>query len=357
MGSYKRDYIDVDSINALRDDCYYVTDDNVLSASHPAINVEMCKQILVFLNGLSKYKKPPLLEADAKNKFDIYPLTAVGKKLKELSLLAVELTEARKHYKLHPKIELFDQFIIKTEVYMMLQSNRALLYSSWSDFYSKLKSESTIIAVLNFTKGPEKNYRSLCDYVSSLFNTYARLLVLRIDLSYKSEDGKLISLEEVVAHRNALLNNARKDSLAKSWVGYAWRLEFAPKTGYHYHLVVFLDGSKYKSEYTHSENIRQEWKKITEGKGRAYLCNLKTQQYRFIGIGMVDYHDVSKRGYLIKALAYLTKADKIAKLTLKHHRAFGKSCVKKNKTKMGRKRSKFDKFWDDVVTFNHHSPL
>ena len=357
MGNYKKDFIDMDSIYVLADSRYQVKGNNELEADYPIINGNLCKRILLFLNRLSKLKKAPPLECDSRNKLGIYPLTKEGKELKELAALTGELTEARKYYKLHPKIELFERFVVKKDVCGMIQNKRELLLFSWTAFHSTLTSEKTIISVLNFTKGPEKNYRSMGSYINSLFGLYARLLVIRVDLSYKTEDSNGISLEEVIRHRRMLLSNARKDSLAKSWVGYAWRLEYAPKTGYHYHLVVFLDGSKYWSDYMHSEAIRQEWEKITQNKGRVYLCNLNTKQYRFQGIGMVDYHDEIKRGYLRKALAYLTKADKLAKLSLKNNRTFGRGCLKRDKTNRGRKRSKPDRFWDDIMKNNRGGSL
>ncbi|MFQ1818931.1 inovirus-type Gp2 protein [Aeromonas veronii] len=187
-----------------------------------------------------------------------------------------------------------------------------------------------------------RNTVSLQRYVNGLFQRYSRLLVLRVDLSYKREHRDSLSLDEIIKHKDALLKNRRKGALAANWVGYACRLEFAPETGYHFHLVVFLNGANFRSDVCHAGFIIEEWKYITGGRGRGFNCNMKAKanEYRFCGIGVVNHHDKEKRQYLHKALAYLTKSDRVAKLKLDGRRTFFKGTLPKKVTARGRPRTK-----------------
>ncbi|QWL80762.1 inovirus-type Gp2 protein [Aeromonas hydrophila] len=197
--------------------------------------------------------------------------------------------------------------------------------------------------VKNFQRGPAKNYNGLVRYTNILTARYARLLVIRIDLSFLELYREGVSLEEFFEYREKLLGDRRYRPFLKDIVGHAWSLEYAKKTGYHYHMLFFYDGSKHREDITIGMGIGEQWKKITGGKGRYYLCNHKKGSYRFCGIGVVDYHDRIACENLNKAIAYLTKPQLFAKVTgflEARVRSFGRGVLPKMSPRKGRPRRK-----------------
>ncbi len=161
-----------------------------------------------------------------------------------------------------------------------------------------------------------KNYKELREYIDALFRSYARLMVLRIDLSYltmfcdgaPSDDA--VTYEEVKTHREMMLRDLREKLLPDSLVGYAWKLEYGLEKNFHYHLMIFLDGSKVRQDVNIAMMIGEHWRtKITRDRGNYYNCNAKRESYRFCGIGMVNHFEENKRLALYRAAMYLTKVD------------------------------------------------
>ncbi|MGL6010426.1 MAG: hypothetical protein ACRC0J_02780, partial [Shewanella oncorhynchi] len=166
------------------------------------------------------------------------------------------------------------------------------------------------------------------------------LLVLRVDLYYKTEYLDELTLDDVIKHKEALFKNRRKGALVANWVGYVCRLEFASQTGLHFHLAVFMNGAHFQRDIYYADAIIKEWLRITGNRGRGHNCNQKKAEYLECGIGMVGHADKTKRGYLQKALAYLTKSEPAARLRLKERRTFFKGSVPKCATARGRPRLK-----------------
>ncbi|MCZ4335714.1 hypothetical protein O4H51_23025, partial [Aeromonas hydrophila] len=107
-------------------------------------------------------------------------------------------------------------------------------------------------------------------------------------------------------------------------------------------LLVFKNGADFRSDVFHAGLILDEWQRITGDRGRGFNCNMKAKdsEYRFCGIGVVNHDDKEKRQYLHKAVAYLTKSDLVAKLTLEKRRTFFKGTLPKKVTARGRPRVK-----------------
>ncbi|MDO9178187.1 MAG: inovirus-type Gp2 protein [Agitococcus sp.] len=166
-----------------------------------------------------------------------------------------------------------------------------------------------------------KNFKELNDYIKALFRNCARLVVLRIDLAYLNKYGEnalkdtAITYDDVKKHREQWLRDLREKLLPESMVGYAWKLEYGLEKNYHYHVMVFLDGSKVRQDVTIAMLIGEHWmNKVTGGKGLYYNCNANKEGYRYCGIGVVNHDDEEKRMSLMRAAMYLTKLDYYIKL-------------------------------------------
>ena len=178
----------------------------------------------------------------------------------------------------------------------------------------EVKSERFLSRLNSYQRSSNKNYKELTEYVDSLFESYSRLLVLRVDLSYSKEYS---GTEQTQAARDLkhLLGNARSNKMFAAMVGYVWKLEHGAKKGFHYHVMFFFDGSKVREDVTLAKRIGEYWVDVvTKGRGLYYNCNAVKYVYSSCGIGMINHADTELREGLRKALIYLTKADLYMKL-------------------------------------------
>ncbi len=192
-------------------------------------------------------------------------------------------------------------------------------------------------------KVSKRNLYSANSYVDALFEKHARLLVLRVDLSYKKEHAKNTTINDAKADMRHLLNNRRgKPSIFSNCVGHIWKAEQTPDKGVHFHTAFFYDGSKVEKDAHLASKIGNYWKNsITEGRGIAFNCNAKSAQYEKPGIGKINHFDDEMRDNLRdEVLTYLTKTDQsIDKSTSGNERCFGKGIAPKRKSRAGRPRN------------------
>lgn len=189
----------------------------------------------------------------------------------------------------------------------------------------------------------KRNHDSAIKYVNALFDYYARLLVIRIDLGYPY-DPEL--------HANTQLGVIQKDMkrfkrlmerhpIFGKMVGYIFKLEYGLSKGHHLHCIFFFDGSKAIKDSYIAQKIGELWKKSTEHRGVFHNCNLVKKSYKFLGIGMINYYDSEKRCNLGLALSYLFKAEQFLSYRYgKHDRTYFHGLLRKQKDKrLGRQRS------------------
>ncbi|QPK62896.1 inovirus-type Gp2 protein [Methylomonas sp. LL1] len=184
--------------------------------------------------------------------------------------------------------------------------------------------------ICNAHRTAKKNREGMMRYIDSLFEHYSRLVVIRLDLH---EDRPIMSHNDIEKKYwqakydfKRLLNNAKMNSLFDAMVGYIWSLEYGPERGYHYHLVLFFDGSQVRDDVYLAWQIGDYWKSvITNGRGSYWNCNDKKAGYHHLGIGMINYSDVEKINNLKQAAAYLIKVDHYVRmLTPDNGRTFGR---------------------------------
>ena len=186
-----------------------------------------------------------------------------------------------------------------------------------------------------------KRLESTKQYLDKLQENYSKLNVVRVDLAYKGDYRKDVSLEEANKDLNRMLSNRRsKPSIFKNQVGYVCKKEYTEDKGVHLHAFFFYDGQKVKKSTYKAEQIGQYWNEhITKEKGSYHNCH--RNNYKNDGIGMIEHNDSKKRENLDTAIAYLCKdTQKIASITEnKKDRAFTRGIMPKSKGNVGRPRA------------------
>lgn len=157
----------------------------------------------------------------------------------------------------------------------------------------------------------KRNYLSATSYVDNLFVRYSRLLVLRMDFSYRADVSMQMSAEDADKDITRFLNNRRSNKLFAAWVGYICKFEYGSKKGFHFHMILFFDGSKVRNDAYLANELGRYWKeRITQGRGLFSNCNLSKSKYKNIGIGMISHNDTEIRNTLVtKVIKYLTKQE------------------------------------------------
>lgn len=161
--------------------------------------------------------------------------------------------------------------------------------------------------------GSRRNMEDLKKLINRLFEYHSRILVVRIDLGYKSEVSQSIPLEAVQMHRERLLSDRRNHpEVFEDLLGYAWCFENGEHGGgYHYHLLALYDGAERRDDIGIGLAIRDLWNTIVNGYGHCYISNFdkdKLAREGNLGIGMIHRDNVPARINLIeKVAAYIAK--------------------------------------------------
>ncbi|HDZ38469.1 MAG TPA: inovirus Gp2 family protein [Marinobacter sp.] len=163
------------------------------------------------------------------------------------------------------------------------------------------------------------NYQRLCEVMDALFDCHSRLMVIRVDLGYSEFESPYIDYQTARYHREQLCLAFNTHSLFNHLLGYAWKLEWQPKKGFHYHFIFFFDGHQCQEDVTHARLIGEMWATaITGGQGLYWNCNLDAEHhYHYNAMGRIDYHDFEKKRGLFKLAKYLTKIDEYAAMLVK----------------------------------------
>ncbi|MCH8178300.1 MAG: inovirus-type Gp2 protein [Proteobacteria bacterium] len=181
---------------------------------------------------------------------------------------------------------------------------------------SRVTSPEIKRVVLNYQRGARKSKGKLHALVDALFRRYSKVLVVRIDLTYKLPDARPVERHnlthsDVRRDFQALLKDMRAKLFKKNFITYAWKLEYGPRTGYHYHVVFFFNGSNVMHDVDIASQIGEHWsKRVTEGSGGCQNCNARKDKYPLKGIGLIDHRDTEKINVLKRyVLGYLLEVD------------------------------------------------
>lgn len=352
-----------------KEEVFVIYDDKRLAAlvSKIDMHVEGVGQVGALDAGLicTLKEASSLVEKLVKSKGDAFGLSALdefdsaclevnapGKILLKLLRLHIPDDDTRFNalYTLEPYIEMAVDHVKKFGLYHPSLSWRlrrpvnethklmAYLNGCVDQIRQAVKTKSFIAKLNSYQRSSNKNYKGLKEYVDALFERHARLVVLRVDLSYSEENSKT-EQDQAQRDRKRLFVNARSNKLFGDMVGYIWKLEHGPQKGFHYHMMFFFDGSKVREDITLAKRIGEYWKDVvTKGRGLYYNCNAVKLAYKSCGIGMIEHADVELRSGLWNAVVYLTKTDLYMKLQTEG-RGMGKGSYPGPKDARGRPRA------------------
>lgn len=171
------------------------------------------------------------------------------------------------------------------------------------------KQQQFLKLIQNYARGVNKNQASLNRRIDKIFERKSKVLVIRLDFTYGQNYGLPITYEEAVGHRKTLLNDVQQRLYKESYIGYVWKLEYGLMSSLHYHVLIFLDAQKVRSDILIARAIGEHWQnKVTQGRGRYWNCNARKIGYRKCGIGVVSHSDQILRNNLKMAASYLIKA-------------------------------------------------
>lgn len=168
-------------------------------------------------------------------------------------------------------------------------------------------------------RNSRNNHQSLCDLMEALFDCHSRLMAVRVDLGYGELDSPYIDYETARHHREQFCRTFYTHDLFRYLLGHAWKLEWQPKKGFHYHFIFFFDGHQCRKDITQARLIGELWRQtITGDQGVYYNCNLDAERrYHYNAMGRIDYHDFQKKRGLFEVARYLTKIDEYAAMLVK----------------------------------------
>lgn len=195
-------------------------------------------------------------------------------------------------------------------------------------------------------KTVENNYRrnlkSYTQYFNALLNKWARLLVLRLDFYFPTEQAGHITAENAHEAREHFFNNMRQNALFGDLKGLIWKLEYGRERGHHFHCIFFFDGKTRQQEKWIADQIGQYWVSQISPGGSYNSCHKDPNQYKRKGIGMINYDDIQKREiFLHDVLDYLCKMDQALIVKPSKGRSIGRMEMPKTRASgAGRPRKK-----------------
>lgn len=182
--------------------------------------------------------------------------------------------------------------------------------------HHEFKSERFNYRLLLRKKEARHRYREYCAYVDSLFNHRDRLVVIRIDLTYRKEIAPGVSLDQALADLDRMLANRRTNGIFDHLEVYIVKAEYGIGRRLHFHGIFFFNGSERQGR-SHSfiaKEIGEYWSRvITKGRGRYWNCNQRASDFDELGrrgIGLIHWNDADLRNNLQRfVLTYVCKTD------------------------------------------------
>ena len=164
------------------------------------------------------------------------------------------------------------------------------------------------------TRKEQRRYNSACAVIDSAFETDSRVVVVRVDLSYR--EGKS-SAQRINSDLNRLMLNARsKPSIFKHQIGNIMKLEKGNNDNYHAHALFTFRGHNVRNHIYKADQLGKYWRDtITKGDGLYHNCNTKEYDKNCLGVierSNVDDVEALKEnvlGYLCKDEQSINNSD------------------------------------------------
>lgn len=237
--------------------------------------------------------------------------------------LGVDTDAIRRHFHSHrfsPLYELFERY--QNDCYALAFRPSAACVEPLNMLVTTIREEAKrckLKAELDKDyKARHRNRLKLEAEFSRIRKQFRRILVVRVDLGYRSKlggsgvVGGQVPYAEVRKNRRNFLSYLKGKDFEGKLLWYAWKQESGFEKGPHTHLLAVFDGREVRNDVALGFLLCRYWTEVvTGGEGAAFNCNHhKERRYREVGIGRLKRDD--ERGY--KALydhviMYLTKMD------------------------------------------------
>lgn len=261
-----------------------------------------------------------------------------------LALALKEIKQQDEQFTAHPLVNLFIELFVECrelDVHNLAPHGASCLNVALMDLKTNLDKVTFKKKLHNAMRGNKRNHESLAQYLDSLFDHHAKLLIVRLDIHYAESISNDITFDKAVKDRADYINAVKRKY--NHLVGYIWKMECGRKRGIHHHLIFIFNGHKVQGDITLCRQLGEDWKSMSDEPRTYYNCNADKHKYEYwksYGIGTVTYNDSDKRYVLQdKVISYLTKSDEeMLALTPLGCRVVGKSQLPAAKQSGGRRR-------------------
>ena len=177
-----------------------------------------------------------------------------------------------------------------------------------AEIHDGLQSKEFKLATKYRKQNADRNFQKVREFVDELFTKRARLLVGRIDFGYSGEAKLKMTVKQASENFSKFKTRFRDTSIGRKVLGYVWSFEYGRERGYHFHLLVFMDGAHHQKHEDLMQQICTYWTEMFAG-ACAHNCN-RVKYSNFPYLGMIHREDFSKRANLQNyGVSYLTKLD------------------------------------------------
>lgn len=166
-------------------------------------------------------------------------------------------------------------------------------------------------------------------YVDAMFDRYARICVIRVDLYYRAEAQARLRVEHVFDDLDRLIAERERNPIFDHETGYICCVEQGEDRGYHIHAAFFFNGAKVSADIYRAQRIGELWERITRGQGYFNNCNLDKDKYPDrLGLGLIHRRDLDARADVHYTMRYLVKNDQHLRL-----KPVGARCLRKGQAR------------------------
>jgi hypothetical protein len=256
-------------------------------------------------------------------------------------LIALRHRLPRNAYRFSDTLELFLDCCDEHPVDINAPIQNAYVHEFIDDLRHRLMNPKYRYRMTDVRREAERNFQSLQMYVDDLFVRWSRIVVIRIDLSYRQELD--VTYERLKTDLATFYNNRRHNALFDYECGFIMKIEYGLEKQLHVHACFFFDGHKRRgdADVYLAQSIGDYWQNtITHGDGIYWNCNANKRDYRYNGIGLVEHFDHDKRNNLNRAMEYLCKkrTQVIKPLSSLRAKMLSKGDLRNHNPNLGRRR-------------------
>ena len=292
------------------------------------------------VSDLANSKKALFVVRKTKQGDRLHPVSELGKRVLECvdNLRVPIVRQYLTRHRFSPYFELWEEYDRELEQAVWYARHAQMLEGlnrCIEAIRIKARESSFRAVVRNQERSARKNWAGLQSFIHKVFAEDSRLLVVRVDLGYRSdpvefgfnwqkpEDSKVKKdLKQILSFISRKVPNR---------LGHVWKLEYGASKGHHVHCLILIDGHLSQKGFPIAKMIGEKWEAIT-GNGSYWNCNGSEALFKRrgqLGIGLIDYSNKEARENLMNVALYVAKADYYARfISPDIGRTFGKSLVK-----------------------------